>query len=54
VSELRADAPKIITELEKTGQEVVITKKGKPVAILQRATQERFMLKPEEDEKQKE
>lgn len=54
VSELRADAPKIVAELEETGEEVVVTKKGKPVAILQRADQERFMLKPEDKEKRKE
>ncbi len=51
ISELRADAPRIVTEIERTGEEVVITKKGKPVAILQRITQEKFMLKPEQEEK---
>jgi prevent-host-death family protein len=48
VSQLRADAPRIIGELEKTGEEVVITKKGKPVAILRRATEDMFQLKPDE------
>lgn len=54
VSELRADAPKIVAELERTGEEVVITKKGKPVAILKKVTQEKFMLKPDENKIQEE
>lgn len=34
VSELQRRATKIVAELESTGKEVVIFKKGKPVAVL--------------------
>ncbi len=46
VSELRADAPWIITELEETGKEVVITKRGKPVALIRLLDEGEFQLKP--------
>ncbi len=46
VSELRADAPWIITELEETGREVVITKRGKPVALIRLLDEGEFQLKP--------
>ncbi len=34
VTELKQRATQIITELETTGKEVVITKNGKPVALI--------------------
>ncbi len=45
VSELRAHAPKIITELESTGKEVVVTKNGKPVALIRPLEEDEFELK---------
>lgn len=45
VSELRAQAPKIITELESTGKEVVVTKNGKPVALIRPLEEEEFEIK---------
>jgi len=46
VTELRADAPRIISELEETGKEVVITKRGKPVALIRLLEEGEFQLKP--------
>ena len=46
VTELRADAPRIISELEETRKEVVITKRGKPVALIRLIEEGEFQLKP--------
>ncbi len=43
VTELQKEATQIVAEVEKTGKlQVIITKNGKPVAILQRVTEEEF------------
>jgi len=47
VTELRADAPRIISELEETEKVVVITKKGKPVALIRLIEEGEFQLKPQ-------
>jgi antitoxin (DNA-binding transcriptional repressor) of toxin-antitoxin stability system len=39
VSELRQQATQIVAEIERTGEEVIITKNGKPVAVIQRTTE---------------
>lgn len=45
ITELRADAPKIVREIETTGEEVVVTKKGKPVVIIRLVGEREFELK---------
>jgi prevent-host-death family protein len=46
VSELRASATRIVKELEETGEEVVITKNGRPVVLMRRVSESEFKLKP--------
>lgn len=45
VSELRAQAPKIVSEIENTGEEVVITRNGKPVVLIRPVEESEFELK---------
>jgi len=45
VTELRLKATEIIMEIEQSGDEVVITKKGKPVVLMQFITDKIFSLK---------
>jgi len=45
VTELRLKATEIIREIEQSGDEVVITKKGKPVVLMQLITDKIFSLK---------
>ena len=45
VTELRADATRIIREIETTGEEVVITKNGKPVVLIRPISEGEFELK---------
>jgi prevent-host-death family protein len=47
ISELRANAPKIVSEIEQTREEVIITKRGKPVVKMQIVTEKEFSLKSE-------
>lgn len=44
VSELRQRATQIIAEVESTQEQVVVTKMGKPVALIQFITDEAFSL----------
>ena len=44
VSELRQRATQIISEVESTHEQVVVTKMGKPVALIQFITDEAFSL----------
>ncbi len=44
VSELRQKATQIVAEVERTGKQVIITKNGKPVVVLQRVTEEELSL----------
>ncbi len=44
VSELRQQATQIVAEVERTGKQVIITKNGKPVVVLQRVTEEELSL----------
>jgi antitoxin (DNA-binding transcriptional repressor) of toxin-antitoxin stability system len=53
VSELRLRATEIVREIEETGEEVIITKRGKPVVLMQFITEEAFSLKETEKEKEK-
>ena len=52
VTELRLKATEIIREIEQTGDDVVITKKGKPVVLMQRVTDEVFTLKNPKEKQQ--
>jgi len=51
VSELRNRATQIVAGIENTGEEVIVTKNGKPVVLMRFITDEVFSLK--EDEKGK-
>lgn len=42
VSELRLRATQIVSEVEKTGKQIIITKNGRPVCVLQRVTEEQL------------
>jgi prevent-host-death family protein len=52
VTELRLKATEIIREIEQTGNDVVITKKGKPVVLMQIITDEMFSIKKSEKKQQ--
>jgi prevent-host-death family protein len=45
VTELRQRATQVISEIEATKEEVVITKNGKPVALIQYISNNAFALK---------
>lgn len=44
VSELRQQATQIVADIERTGKQVIITKNGKPVVVIQRVTEEELSL----------
>jgi len=52
VTELRLKATEVIREIEQTGDEVVITKKGKPVVLMQSITDEIFSIKKSGEKQQ--
>lgn len=45
VSELRLRATEVVREIEETREEVIVTKKGKPVVMMQFVSDEVFSLK---------
>ena len=45
ITELRLKATEIVREIEDTKEEMVVTKKGKPVILMQFITDEVFSLK---------
>ncbi len=45
VTELRLRATQTISELETTGEEVIVTKKGKPVVLMRPVEEGEFELK---------
>lgn len=45
ITELRAHAPKIVSEIETTREEVIVTKKGKPVVLIRIVQEGEFELK---------
>jgi hypothetical protein len=51
ITELRLKATEIVREIENTREEMVVTKKGKPVILMQFITDEVFRLKDNEKEK---
>ena len=46
VSELRGKATSIVSEIEASGEEVIITKNGRPVVLMRRVSESEFRLKP--------
>jgi PHD/YefM family antitoxin component YafN of YafNO toxin-antitoxin module len=50
VSKLRNKATQVVTEIEKTREEVIVTKNGKPVVLMRFITDEVFSLKKDEKE----
>ena len=51
VTELRNKATQIITEIEKSREEVIVTKNGKPVVLMQFISNEAFSLKEKDKKK---
>ncbi len=45
ITELRLKATEIVREIEDTREEMIVTKKGKPVIMMQFITDEAFSLK---------
>lgn len=45
VAELRAQASRIISEIETTREEVIVTKNGKPVVLIRSVEEREFELK---------
>jgi prevent-host-death family protein len=45
VSDLRANATSIVKEIENTGEEVIITKNGRPVVLMRLVNEGEFKLK---------
>ena len=45
VSELRARATEIVREIENSGEEVIVTKNGRPVVLMKFITDREFALK---------
>jgi antitoxin (DNA-binding transcriptional repressor) of toxin-antitoxin stability system len=50
VTDLRLNAPKITHEIEDTGEEVIVTRNGRPVVLMRRVGEEEFVLKGERAE----
>ncbi len=53
VSELKQNAKKILAEVKRTGQQIVVTVNGKPVVILSPARDEQFEYQEEQKKKSK-
>jgi PHD/YefM family antitoxin component YafN of YafNO toxin-antitoxin module len=51
VSELRLRATQVVKELEKTREEVVVTKNGKPIVLMRYIDDTVFELKKDKSEK---
>jgi len=50
VSELKNKATQVVTEIEKTREEVIVTKNGNPVVLMRFITDKVFSLKEDEKE----
>jgi len=48
VTELKQRATQIVSEIEKTREEVIVTKNGKPVVVMQWISESEFMLRKED------
>jgi PHD/YefM family antitoxin component YafN of YafNO toxin-antitoxin module len=49
VTELRLEATRIVSEIEETKEDVVVTKKGKPVVLMRHLDEEEFQLKKQRE-----
>ena len=47
VTELKLKATQVVSEIEQTREEVVVTKNGKPVVLLRLISDKEFLLKKE-------
>ena len=52
VTELKNKATQIVTDIESTRGEVVVTKNGKPVVLIQHITEDIFRLKERDKRKE--
>jgi len=52
ITELRLKATEIVREIEDTREEMVVTKKGKPVILMQFITDEAFSLRDNDNDKE--
>lgn len=52
VTELRLRATEVVREIEETREEVIVTKRGKPVVLMQFVSDEAFSLKGKEKGKE--
>lgn len=50
VTELKQRATQIVSEIESTKQEMVVTKNGKPIVLMKFVTEDAFILKQKEKE----
>jgi prevent-host-death family protein len=50
VSELKQRATQIVSEIESTGEEVVVTKNGRPVVLVRLVDEKEFALAPRKKE----
>ena len=53
VTELKQRATQIVSELESTGEEVVVTKNGRPVVLMRTVDEKEFALAPRKKEEAK-
>ncbi len=53
VSELKQRATQIVSEIESTGEEVVVTKNGIPVVLVRLVDEKEFALAPRKKEEAK-
>ena len=44
VSELQKESTQIVADVERTGKQVIITKNGKPVVVIQRVSEDDMSL----------
>ena len=50
VSDLKQRATQIVSEIESTGEEVVVTKNGRPVVLVRLVDEKEFALAPRKKE----
>jgi prevent-host-death family protein len=51
VTELKARATQIVSEIEETGKGVVVTKNGLPAVYISKVAEDKFQYTPEEETK---
>ncbi len=53
VTELKAKATQIVSEIQKTGKAMVITKNGKPVVLMRAVSEKEFSIEEPAEHKKK-